>query len=496
MTSPLADASATRPRAAVALLAAVTAAALAFLPLTTASPAPTALDSARAPAYGIWSDSTVPAVPSAKRARGVTLGLVFSSATTGRLRGVQYYAAGANRRATTGSLWNASGRRIASVSFPRTTRNGWKTAWLRSPVKIRAGKKYTVSYRAPKGRHAVQSKVFVDGRTRSANGLTAHRGTFGYDRGRPTKARRGSHYFIDVVFAPRRTTSTTTPTPTTTPTSTPTGVPVPAHFPTPTSVGPATEPTATYGGDCYFDASESNLVIDSRIVDCGSTGVRFAASASGIVFRNSVIRGQMFTAGNAPGDPGADNAGRAPVFTVENSRIIQSSTANAQDRALCCAHFVVRNSLVQGTHSGLWAYNNATLVGNYITTDGTDSHSSGMRVLKNTTLRDNPVVCKPVTAGKDGGCSAAAVFYREFGVTQNLTIEHNFFKLDPVGGPWFATRFAGCNTVDDCVNIRFTGNLLSQGWGTDGGEFPNDAGDVWSGNYWTDGAPALSDQSR
>lgn len=142
------------------------------------------------------------------------------------------------------------------------------------------------------------------------------------------------------------------------------------------------------------------------------------------------------------------------------------------------------------------AYNNATLVGNYITTDGTDSHSSGMRVLKNTTLRDNTVVCKPVTPGQDGGCSAAAVFYREFGVTQNLTIEHNFFKLDPVGGPWFATRFAGCTTVDDCVNIRFTGNLFSQGWGTDGGEFPNDAGDVWSGNHWTDGTPGLSDQSR
>ena len=46
------------------------------------------------------------------------------------------------------------------------------------------------------------------------------------------------------------------------------------------------------------------------------------------------------------------------------------------------------------------------------------------------------------------------------------------------------------------MNIRFTGNLFSQGWGADGGEFPNDAGDVWSGNYWTDGAPALSDQSR
>lgn len=294
--------------------------------------------------------------------------------------------------------------------------------------------------------------------------------------------------------------STSSASPSASPSGSPTGPPTAADFPTAASVGPGTDPTAIYAGDCYFDASESGQVIENKIVDCNTEGVRFAQAATGIVFRNSIIRGQMLTTGNTPGDPGADQT-RAPVFTVENSKIIQSSTANAQDRALCCAHFVVRRSLIQGTHSGLWAYNGVTLVGNYVTTDGTDSHSSGMRVLKNTTLRDNTAVCKPVTPGKDGGCSAAAVFYREFGVTQNLTIEHNYWKQGTTasgaaGGPWYATRFAGCNTNDDCVNIRVTGNLFDKGWGTDAGEFPNDAGDVWQDNYWTDGVPALVDQSR
>lgn len=277
-------------------------------------------------------------------------------------------------------------------------------------------------------------------------------------------------------------------------------------FPTPSTVGPDVDPTTPYEGDCYFGADESNQVIDGRVLDCDSAGgVRFAPDATGIVFRKSIIRGMMFTVGNTPGDPAADQS-REPVFTVEDSKVIQSSTADAQDRAACCAHYVIKRSLIEGTHSGIGAHNNVTLIGNYITTDGTDSHSSGARVLKNSVLRGNTIVCKPVTPGNDGGCSAAAVFYREdlngnSAAAYNLTIENNYFKRGVTaagepGGPWNATRFAGCDTNDDCTDIAFTGNLFDLGWMTDGDEFPNDPGDVWSNNYWVDGEPAQSGQSR
>ena len=49
---------------------------------------------------------------------------------TAQLHGVQYYAAGVNRLATTGAVWNAAGRRIATISFPATSSDGWKTATL------------------------------------------------------------------------------------------------------------------------------------------------------------------------------------------------------------------------------------------------------------------------------------------------------------------------------------------------------------------------------
>lgn len=298
------------------------------------------------------------------------------------------------------------------------------------------------------------------------------------------------------------------PAPDPTPTPAPTPTPEPATFPTRSSVGPDVDPTVAYAGDCYFGTEQSGEVIDGRVLDCDSAGgVRFAVDATGIVFRNSIIRGQMFTVGNTPGDAGADDATRAPVFTVEDSKVIQSTTVDWQDRAACCAHYVIRRSLIQGTHSGIGAHNNVVLVGNYITTDGTDSHSSGVRVLMNSTLRGNTIQCKPVTPGSDGGCSAAGVFYSEAingtsAAAFNLTIEGNYFKRGVTqagepGGPWNATRFINCANRTDCTGITFTGNQFDLGWQTDGGEFPAAyGGNVWADNAWTDGGPALSGQSR
>jgi len=64
----------------------------------------------------------------------------------------------------------------------------------------------------------------------------------------------------------------------------------------------------------------------------------------------------------------------------------------------------------------------------------------------------------------------------------------------PKNRMYFGSLLTGVDHLPHTHGVA--GNLFSQGWGADGGEFPNDAGDVWSGNYWTDGTPALSDQSR
>lgn len=229
MTSHFTDARPLRPRGAIAVLAGIATAVFALLPQIPPGAAAPAADRTPARAatttaatYGIWPDSIAPKERSSRKSKRVTLGLVFSSDTAGRLRGVQYYAANANRRATTGAVWNAKGRRIASVTFPKASSAGWQTAKLDSSVRIRADKRYTVSYRAPHGRFAKKPGVFADGRKPSSKSLTAHRGTFTYGNGRPAKSSRDSNYFVDVLFkaSPEKEpaptdTSTTTSVPTT-----------------------------------------------------------------------------------------------------------------------------------------------------------------------------------------------------------------------------------------------------------------------------------------
>ncbi|GAA1439442.1 hypothetical protein GCM10009641_47170 [Mycobacterium cookii] len=294
MRSHATDARPARPTMVFALLAALVAAVLAVLPHVVASAAPAAerkaANKAPASSYGIWPTSAVPTERKSKRAKGVSLGLVFSSAEDGRLYGVQYYAAGANRRATTGAVWNAAGRRLASVTFPKASRNGWKTALLSSPVKVRADKRYTVSYRAPKGRHAKQPKVFGSGKKVSNKHLTAHRGTYTYRAGRPTKSWRGSHYFVDVLFAEKGTGTGTTPTPSTTPTpttTTPTTTTTSGACVKPdvSNTGPSGTLTA-YAGSSYV--TTAGTVIENKTINGD-----LIIAADNVTLRNSVVTGAL-----------------------------------------------------------------------------------------------------------------------------------------------------------------------------------------------------------
>ena len=311
-------------------------------------------------------------------------------------------------------------------------------------------------------------------------------------------------------------TPTPTPAPTEPPSDSPTPTPTPdpgtptpdlglppaaADFPTPDSVGPATEPTADYAGSCTV--TTDGLVIEDVVVTCPGGLVMGNAngdaapdrSVQGVVIRDSIVNGGVFTSEVDTDDAAGNDPTHPQIFAVESSRVL-CAPEQGSCRAVGMAHFSVRDSYLRGTHSGGWAHNNVVIEDSYITTTGTSTHQSGLRMLKNSTLRGNTVLGNPAGSGTDGGCSADGVFYREFGVPENLTIERNYFRRGTGQGQWFATRFVDCQLVDVCVNITMTGNLFDRGQGTDGGEFPDDAGDVWAHNYWTDGVPALSGQAR
>ncbi|MDR7110830.1 hypothetical protein J2X03_000686 [Microbacterium trichothecenolyticum] len=150
--------------------------------------------------------STVPAVPSADDTQAVELGLRFSTEVDGYASGVRFYKGPGNGGQHIGSLWNAAGSRLATVSFSGESSTGWQTAQFSSPVSLIAGQTYTVSYTAPQGGYAFQERYWPytarpssPVKVSSATGANVA-GVYGTPGQFPTTTWADANYFVDVEF--------------------------------------------------------------------------------------------------------------------------------------------------------------------------------------------------------------------------------------------------------------------------------------------------------
>ena len=72
----------------------------------------------------------------------------------GFITGARFYKSTANTGTHSGSLWTATGQRLATATFTAETASGWQKVLFSQPVAVTAGQKYTVSYTAPNGHYA------------------------------------------------------------------------------------------------------------------------------------------------------------------------------------------------------------------------------------------------------------------------------------------------------------------------------------------------------
>ena len=262
-----------RPRALTATLLLVVLAALVLSgSLVSPTPAqrsdlePTAR--AKAEEVGLFAASAPRKVTKVRNRRPTEVGLQFVAATAGNVSGVEVYkvarAPGATPRRA--SLWNARGKRLATVKVTPRDGKGWVTVRFASPVKVRAKRTYTVSVFAPKGRYAMTErglrKARVRGDLRTGKkrvGVRRH----GAKSGFPTKTWRKSNYWVDVVFVPASnatdpTDPTVPPDPTNTawPNADNTGVP------TGTALTPYTGPMTIQTPGTVIDAKQINGFLD------------------------------------------------------------------------------------------------------------------------------------------------------------------------------------------------------------------------------------------
>ncbi len=75
----------------------------------------------------LWTASQVPATTEVTNdTASVTLGLKFYSDVAGFVTGVRFYKGSRNTGTHVGTLWSASGTKLASATFSGETSSGWQ----------------------------------------------------------------------------------------------------------------------------------------------------------------------------------------------------------------------------------------------------------------------------------------------------------------------------------------------------------------------------------
>ena len=170
-----------------------------------------------AEAISVWSDSATPKVTSDSDTTSVELGMKFRSSTATTVTGVKFYKGSGNTGTHTGSLWSATGTKLATVTFSNETATGWQSATFASPVSITANTTYVISYHAPNGRYSVDEGYFANSSvtngsiTALQNGTSGGNGLYGYGSNAlfPTSTYNASNYWVDVIVAAAETTPPT-----------------------------------------------------------------------------------------------------------------------------------------------------------------------------------------------------------------------------------------------------------------------------------------------
>jgi Domain of unknown function (DUF4082)/Fibronectin type III domain/Bacterial Ig domain len=171
----------------------------------------------------IWGAAVTPSSPDAGDTHAAELGVKFTSDVFGILTGMRFYKSAANTGVHTGSVWSASGQRLATATFTNETASGWQQVNFSTPVDVFANTTYVVSYFDPGGHYAASQGYFytpppvggnalnspplhalaanaptVSGAYGSADGMYSYTNMSSF----PTSSFSGTNYWVDPVFLP------------------------------------------------------------------------------------------------------------------------------------------------------------------------------------------------------------------------------------------------------------------------------------------------------
>jgi hypothetical protein len=459
--------------------------------------------------------SAVPRIVTDPDQRSVEIGTKFQVKQDGLVTGVRFYKSDENRGHHTGSLWDSSGNRLASVSFDNESTSGWQTARFAWPVRVVSDRTYLVSYHAPEGHYSADPGYFSgkgagEGDVQAlADGADGPNGAYVYgDVGFPTTGWKSASYYVDVTFvafrfpqssspaAAQPPVITTAPTTTTEASTTTTAAPDPAPpvvvTPPPTAApkpGPAPKaqavPAAIRGG---FPSAANTGPGGTPLRPASSNTINAPGTYDGVLWTsclninasNVVIRNSRIKSANRCADAlvrtGYDNRG----IVLEN---VELDGQGGAGYGICCSGYTLSRVNAFGFMHGAHVNDNVTIKDSWI-------HDLAMKpgdhvdgIISNGDSH-NLVIQHNVITNPFGQTSAIAMF-DDFGCFTNVTVDSNI-----LGGGGYSV-YAGSHCNPGQSNMRWTNNrfLHTAQFGAVTDVSPSV---LWTNNVWDDSSQAIS----
>jgi len=146
-----------------------------------------------------------PAVADGGDAQSVVLGVKIFADVPGQVLGCSFYKAATNIGNHVVSLWDSTGRLLASQAATNETASGKQLVVFSSPVAIAANQVFTCGYFAPAGHFSNDKNSFTVQADVPPLHVPVNGGVFVYGTQAtrwPTSAWTASNYWVDVLFVP------------------------------------------------------------------------------------------------------------------------------------------------------------------------------------------------------------------------------------------------------------------------------------------------------
>ena len=273
---------------------------------------------------GLYGQDYTPAVTSENDPTPLELGVKFTSTISGWVAGVRFYKGAGNAGTHTGSLWSATGTRLAIGTFTNETASGWQTMLFSTPVQITANTVYVASYYDPDGHYANDVDQFYPGITGStdlqpldspplhavqATGSVGN-GVFNAGGpGFPTSTYEGTGYGVDVIFD------------TTQPAGGPASIIGQTPYPGSSSNPVTTDPTVTFS-KAIVPNTLSFTVTDSAGSIPGTVSMDSTNTVATFTPSSSLPAGTTLTVSVSGEQDGAGQVGESKTYTFITAKAV------------------------------------------------------------------------------------------------------------------------------------------------------------------------------